>query len=165
MTAVRAKPATGWTFQNLSAKMAQVTASEPDWQRLGTYVSRRRDELGLTQSQVQARGGPSVATIRNIETAIKDNYRDSNLRALERVLNWPTGAIDRILTGGEPHDSATTHAGDDQFNAAVALLRAIRDNPNRSRHLRAMAAAQLDQLAALREADEAEAEQGRTAAS
>lgn len=169
MTAVPETTPAGWTFQNLSATMVQVTASEQDWRRLGTYVTRRRTELGLTQSQVQARGGPSVATVRNIERAIQDRYRDSALRSLERVLDWPSGAVDRILAGGEPKEAAPTagfaYPGDDQLAAAEALLRAIRDNPNRSAPLRAMAAAQLDQLAAIRAADEAEEEQRRTEAS
>ncbi|MFG1659009.1 hypothetical protein ACGFIY_21005 [Micromonospora chersina] len=169
MTAMRATPVAGWTFQNLSVKMTHVTASEQDWQRLGTYVTRRRNELGLTQSQVQARGGPSIATVRNIELAVKDSYRDGNLRALERALDWPAGAVDRILAGGEPDDTATGDTNDDsadaQFTAAIALLRAIRDNPNRSRPLRAMASAQLEQLTAILAADKAEEEQRSSQAS
>lgn len=164
MTAVRATSATGWTFQNLSAKMAHVTASKQDWERLGNYVTRRRNELGLTQSQVQARGGPSVATVRNIELAVKGSYRDSALFSLERVLGWPAGAVNRILAGGEPHDTrpatGLTYPADDELAAAEALLRAIRDNPNRSKPLRDMADAQLAQLAAIRAADREEEQRG-----
>jgi hypothetical protein len=170
MTTSTDMPASGWTFRNLSAKIARV--GNPDWQRLGTYVTRRRHELGLTQPQVQAAGGPSAATVRNIESATQTSYRDGILRALERALKWPSGAVDSILAGGEPEDAqrppAPTNAGHvdvDQLTAAEEFLRAIRDNENRSALLRSMAAAQLDQIAAIRAANIAEEEQSRGAAS
>lgn len=72
------------------------------WQRLGHYVRERRLHLRLTQHDVAAAGGPSIATIRNIEAATHDSYRGRTLNQLEDVLGWERGSVDAILNGGEP---------------------------------------------------------------
>lgn len=75
---------------------------EDNWLRLGTLVKQRRDELELTQSQVQERGGPSPALIRSIETGRARTMSRSKRRDLERALGWRIGSIDDILDSGEP---------------------------------------------------------------
>lgn len=123
------------------------------WHRLARYVTdRRRKQLGLTRSQIQDAGGPSVATMGVIENARQDTYRDSILRKLEQVLGWETGSVDAILSGGEPTLVSRRPSG-----GIEAELQALVDNPHRSDRLREWARAQLVEIAAIRAANAAEA--------
>ena len=66
---------------------------------LARSVRERRLDLGLTQAELTAKGGPGTVTIRHIEGAEQAHYRPATLRALEKALDWPRGTIDAILTG------------------------------------------------------------------
>lgn len=137
---------------------SEVALDNADWRRLGAYVTRRRDELGMTQTDVQATGGPSTATQRLIESAGRVAYRSAILASLERALRWESGSVEQILVGGEPTptERAPEPAKPD-IDALTDELRRIANNPNRSAALRAMAQAHLDQLVAIRKINEAEA--------
>lgn len=138
-----------------------------DWRRLGMYVSSRRNELGLTQAAVQANGGPSVATQRQIESGANDGYRGGILSRLEQALGWRAGSASAVLAGGEPTDrhgaptmapTAPAERGD-----VGARLTEIRDDPDMPGYLRRQAQAALDAITALMEASEAERHHRRRA--
>lgn len=76
-----------------------------DWVALGEAVKAARADLGLTQEEVAAAGGPSSATMRLIEGAMQDGYRPRTFTALERALGWPKGRARRLLRG-EPEPVA-----------------------------------------------------------
>jgi transcriptional regulator with XRE-family HTH domain len=69
------------------------------WENLGAAVRDRRTALGMTQSEVPDRGGPSVETLRAIENNRAGRLSPRMRRALERVLEWESGSIDAILVG------------------------------------------------------------------
>jgi len=77
-------------------------AASRGWVRLAEFTRERRVELGLTQEDVRAAGGPSTATMRLIEGALQERYQLSTLRDLERALRWGRGSAASILDGGEP---------------------------------------------------------------
>jgi len=77
-------------------------ATGRDWQRLGVLVSERRGDLGMTQEDVRAAGGPSTATQRLIEGGHQDRYQPAILAREEKALEWQRGSIRRILAGGDP---------------------------------------------------------------
>lgn len=81
--------------------MSERSATQ-DWQRLAARAVARRTSLGMTQQDVQAAGGPAVATIRHIEGANKTRYRGTILGRLEIALRWTPGSVEQILAGGEP---------------------------------------------------------------
>lgn len=81
---------------------ALMDARTPDWQRLAEQVTRRREQLGLTQGQVHSAGGPSVATMRMIEGGLQRSYRGNILGRLEKALRWKPGSVEAILNGGDP---------------------------------------------------------------
>ena len=72
------------------------------WEPLGDAVRHRRKELGLTQADVTARGGPSVETVRAIENNRAGRLGRQSRRALERAIEWDAGTIDAVLEGGAP---------------------------------------------------------------
>lgn len=77
-------------------------ATGSDWSRLSGFVLERRTDLGLTQEDVRAAGGPSTATMRLIEGGLKTSYLPAILRRLEDALRWEHGSVRRILAGGDP---------------------------------------------------------------
>jgi hypothetical protein len=72
------------------------------WEKLGDEVRKRRRELGFTQPEVNARGGPGVATLRAIENNQSSRLSLRMRRALEDALEWESGSVDAILAGGPP---------------------------------------------------------------
>lgn len=145
-----------WMFRGVSGTMRSVPTN-PDWKRLAAAVTARRTALGLTQTDVAAAGGPSMASMRLIEGALQASYRPGTLAGLERVLQWQPGSITAILNGGTPTPIAPP-TPQPRPAGAEAELRAIADNPGRSDHLRQWARDQLVQLAAIRAANAAEAQ-------
>lgn len=80
------------------------------WGTLGEAVRHRRKELGLTQADVTARGGPSVETLRAIENNRAGRLGRQSRRALEQAIQWDFGSIDVVLEGGTPQLIATSAA-------------------------------------------------------
>lgn len=74
----------------------------PDWQRLGRAIRKRRKELGYRQRDLKEHGGPSVVTVRLIETAQHPSPRPGTFDDLETALQWPTGTCQQILNGDRP---------------------------------------------------------------
>lgn len=74
-----------------------------DWNRVGQYVKSRRKELGLRQEDLQGRGGPSPALVRQLENGRYDaDMQDAMRSGLERSLEWAAGSLTSISAGGEP---------------------------------------------------------------
>jgi hypothetical protein len=72
------------------------------WERLAEAVRDRRRVLKLTQPDVTERGGPSIGTIRGIETGRSGRLSQRSRRALERALEWERGSVDDVLAGRRP---------------------------------------------------------------
>lgn len=88
-----------------------------NWRALGDAVRDRRKTLGWRQGDVPAHGGPSEATVRNVELGARTSYSPTTLRQLERVLRFPTGVVDGLLDGTivpgiSPELSTMTVGGD-----------------------------------------------------
>lgn len=75
---------------------------EPGWALLGRVVQRRRERLGVTQEAVAAQGGPSTATLRNIENVAGGSYRSKTLFALDEALGWYRGTSAALVEGEIP---------------------------------------------------------------
>lgn len=80
-----------------------MTATPMDYDALARAVTTRRvDELGLTAVEVQARGGPSVSTLTQIERASGTGYTLATLAKLDRALGWEPGSAVGTLRGEPP---------------------------------------------------------------
>ena len=80
-------------------------------ERLARYVRARREELGLSQGDVSARGGPSDTTLSKIEAGTGGLSRAS-VSKLDTALAWARGSARRVLDGGEPEPAAGAQAVD-----------------------------------------------------
>jgi DNA-binding XRE family transcriptional regulator len=70
--------------------------------RLAKAVKDRRSELKLRQQDLSARGGPSKASLYNIENSAADNYSDTTIEMLETSLDWAFGSVAAIIAGQNP---------------------------------------------------------------
>ena len=93
-------------MQLFTGKSGKITPMS--WATLGTAVRERRYELGLSQADVTARGGPSVETLRAVEKNRAGRLTDKLRRALERAIDWESGSIDDILDGSPPRPRPPT---------------------------------------------------------
>lgn len=56
----------------------------------------------MTQPDIQARGGPSPAKVREIINGRSTTLSRSKRRDLERAIKWMPGSIETVLGGGDP---------------------------------------------------------------
>lgn len=73
-----------------------------DLDRLAEAVHRRREELGLGQGDLIARGGPGVTTVGKIERSQIEKPQNATLKRLDDALAWEPGSARRVLAGGDP---------------------------------------------------------------
>ncbi|AEF43093.1 helix-turn-helix domain-containing protein [Hoyosella subflava] len=72
--------------------------------RLARAVRERRKELGLSQSQLHGRGGPSGPTLVRIEHAEVPLPGPVTLAKLDRALGWTPGSANAVVEDGtEPN--------------------------------------------------------------
>lgn len=76
-----------------------MAASNPI--RFGQIVQKRREELGLTQDDIAAAGGPSDTTLTRIEKGLGAS-RPSTRRSLDKPLRWKPGSAADVWAGGDP---------------------------------------------------------------
>lgn len=80
--------------------------SNEDWAHLAEVLEARISELNLTQSEIQSRGGPSPAKVREIINRRATSLSPSKRRDLERAVQWDPGSVDIALQGGTPTKSS-----------------------------------------------------------
>lgn len=68
-------------------------------QRLAEAVRKRREELGDTQVDVAQRGGPSNATLTNIENGRISSLEQATARKLDVGLRWMSGSAKAVWDG------------------------------------------------------------------
>jgi transcriptional regulator with XRE-family HTH domain len=88
--------------QNPGSGRDEQSSDPGAWDHLGRLIRERRAELGLTQREVHSVGGPSPATLYQLESGHRGSYRPHILRRLERALGWGAGSVRRALAGGRP---------------------------------------------------------------
>lgn len=105
--------------------------TEENWGRLAEFVAQRMNELDLTQAQIQQRGGPSPAKVREVTSRRTTTMSPSKRRDLERALDWRSGSIDAILAGGDPTAAETglRNLDDDLTRLTVEIERLGRLDP------------------------------------
>ncbi len=109
------------------------------WGRVGAAVVERRRVRGFrTQADFATALGVSRRTVAALERG-EHPMSDDTVAAVERVLRWEPGSIDRILAGGAPSDD---NAGELRHIAAVW--------PNLDERERAIVLAVIDVLRTLR---------------
>jgi transcriptional regulator with XRE-family HTH domain len=121
--------------------MAQAVADAP-WRKAADAMRARMAELGLTQFELAARSGISLATIREMLRAQPRHRSVRLLGAVSEALGWPADRLSSILKGTTVDTAAMEHGGGDATNHVGAELRAIREELARiTRRLDALEAA------------------------
>lgn len=83
---------------------------EMDWQRVALAVKRRRIQRGFrTQKDALAEPGAPGSTVwSQLERGELTSPRATTLAAVEKILDWPFGALEMIARGGDPPQDTRT---------------------------------------------------------
>ncbi|GMA33536.1 helix-turn-helix domain-containing protein [Litorihabitans aurantiacus] len=65
--------------------------------RLGRYLRSRRAELGFSQDEVAALGGPSTTTQSKIEHGLTRRIQRRTMEDIDRSLGWKVGSTEALL--------------------------------------------------------------------
>lgn len=91
-----------------------------DWVAVGSAITARLEELGLTQLDLAARSKVSPATIRELQyNKLPRRRHPRTLAAISTALDWPSGYLSDVLSGNQaaPHaderDDAVLHSLDE----------------------------------------------------
>lgn len=99
---------------------------EAKLERFGTLVRQRRLDLGLTQDQVAAAGGPSDKKQTQIENGASPAPSITTQAKVDKGLQWKPGSAASALRGGVPakleDEPAITY---EDIDRAVALAQAL----------------------------------------
>jgi transcriptional regulator with XRE-family HTH domain len=110
-----------------------ATKKQTAARRTGDLLRERRQQLGLTQADVVAQGGPSAQTLRHIENGhLEHDPKPYTIVNLERVLQLPRGTIDEVMRGGDmPALPETPAESTDQMRAMARELLARAERTER----------------------------------
>lgn len=100
------------------------------WEALAEAAQARRIQLGLRQSDLEGRGGPSTGTVRNLEQAARKSYAKRTLTQLEVALEWPPGTVADLLAGTRsPHDVHVSHPTPEMLRREAERMRRVNSAP------------------------------------
>ncbi len=76
---------------------------EEDWQSLAEAVLTRRVQMGFRYAtKFSEATGFQLRTYNDIENARRKSYARATLIALEEALEWESGSVSAVLSGGRP---------------------------------------------------------------
>src|SRR5258708_633525 len=87
--------------------MAEAPAVGP-WAKAADAMRVRMDELGLTQFELAARSGVSLATIREVLHGRPRQRSPRLLAAVSEALGWPADRLASLLRGAAAGSTAAT---------------------------------------------------------
>lgn len=103
-----------------------MEAPEQGIERLHHFVSERRRALGISRTQMFARGGPSPSTMNKALTGDRGLSR-TTLERIDRALGWSPGSAESVMDGGIPTSHIPTpDAGCPAHDHVVAVLESLR---------------------------------------
>lgn len=92
---------------------------EGDWARLGQALRTARQYNGRSQEEVAQAAGVSLASVQAAEAGRPPKSRmPYTVPAIARALDWPAGAVETVLNGGEH----VLNANDEALTPEVAAL-------------------------------------------
>lgn len=97
-------------------------------ERLGSIVRQRRMELGYSQKELSAHGGPSARSVTNLEQGEGPTPTGTTLAKLDAALEWPPRTAAAILAGAdaptadEPSEAMYTAEDFELYNRLTRAL-------------------------------------------
>jgi transcriptional regulator with XRE-family HTH domain len=108
---------------------------EQGWDAVAAAINTRLEELGMTQVELSARSGVSVATLRQLQR--NDQPRRRNPRTLAAVsegLRWPKQHLARVLEGDNTDEPTNLAEEVRLIRAELGDLRSRIEAVERDRH-------------------------------
>lgn len=102
--------------------MGDVSAGD-GWAAVAAAMKTRMAELGLTQFDVAARSGVSLATVREMLSARDRQRSPRTLSAVSKALGWPTDRLAAIVQGRAAPPRSRPAAGEPDVRAELKSIR------------------------------------------
>lgn len=105
-----------------------AVVADEQWEKLGKLLIARRVELGFPRRAAFVRhhglSQGQQRTIEDIENGRRSNYEEATRAYVERLYDWETGSIDRVLRGEAPVAAASSReaAAASQSSGFVARI-------------------------------------------
>jgi transcriptional regulator with XRE-family HTH domain len=100
-----------------------------DWAAVATAITTRLAELEMTQQELAARSGVSVATLRQLQRGMERRRNPRTLAAVSSALQWPDGHLGEIaestLAPGHPATPSTRAVQTGDAEAMGELRRVV----------------------------------------
>lgn len=106
-----------------------------DWSAVGLAIGRRLDEQGMTMTDLAARSGVSLTTVRELVHVLNTRRRQPRiLSSLSTALGWPAGHLASVLRDQAVEDSPAEGTGSirdevDELRQRVEALERRLDSP------------------------------------
>jgi len=98
-----------------------------DWDAVAAAINDRMRDLRLTQMDVAAKSGVSIATIRELQHNTAPRRRNPRtLAAISTALRWPADHLERVYEGIAPH-SAEAAAPTAEYAEVMSHLDALQE--------------------------------------
>ena len=95
---------------------------DQDWAAVGAAIKARLDEQGMTMTELAARSGVSLTTVRELVHVLNTRRRQPRtLTSLSTALGWPAEQLGATLRG-----QSTTAPPRDELTAIRGELRDLR---------------------------------------
>ena len=90
---------------------------DQDWAAVGAAIKARLDEQGMTMTELAARSGVSLTTVRELVHVLNTRRRQPRtLTSLSTALGWPAEQLGATLRGqattAPPHDELAVIRGE-----------------------------------------------------
>ncbi|MBF9135375.1 helix-turn-helix transcriptional regulator [Plantactinospora sp. S1510] len=125
-----------------------MVSGDGNWAALRAAIKAERGRRGLSLQEAATAARIARQTWHSVENGPKTTFQGYILSRIEIALGWDVGTVDTILATGSTRTLADVEAE----------MRAIADNPNRSKPLRQQAVAVLQLIDAVRAANAQEEE-------
>jgi transcriptional regulator with XRE-family HTH domain len=101
-----------------------------DWAAVGNAISKRLDELQMTQLELAAESGVSPATIRELQyNKLVRRRSPRTLESISLALKWPASYLGQVLAGeaAHAHRDEMSDVVLRELNAVHEELQSLRD--------------------------------------
>jgi transcriptional regulator with XRE-family HTH domain len=96
-------PVVDWLGPTKGRFVSSINRDPDTWARLGRALRESRERQGLTQGELAKKAHVATKSVSDAEAGkVPKARKPYTLEGIAQALGWPVGAVDSVLSGGEP---------------------------------------------------------------